>query len=285
MSFALEGILAVDVGNSRVKLGWFPTGGACTKPAPPSELAIAAPALPKPSEMVRIAHRDRDPREWLAEVDVWIDDALPAASVRSVVAAVHRAAGQIVVERLRLRGGQVEEIRPSVVPIAVRVDEPARVGVDRLLGAVAANRLREAHRPAITIDMGTATTVNLIDPDGAFAGGAILAGAPLSLAALHAAASTLPVVGVEALADDPLPLGKSTVAALTSGAYWGAVGAVNEIVSRLASGCASEPQLFLTGGGSPAFADHLRLGSRPATVTPHLVLAGIFLSADAVLAP
>ena len=62
------------------------------------------------------------------------------------------------------------------VPLTIRVDEPARVGIDRLLAALAADRLRQRDRAAIVVDLGTAITVDLVDADGAFAGGAILPG-------------------------------------------------------------------------------------------------------------
>ena len=58
------------------------------------------------------------------------------------------------------------------MPPRFRVDTPVRVGIARLLAALAADRLRLRDRAAIVVDLGTAITVDLVDVDGAFAGGA-----------------------------------------------------------------------------------------------------------------
>lgn len=283
MSAAPPNVLAIDVGNSRVKLGWFPAGGACASPSPRAELAISPPPLPAPTEVLRVSHRNRDEREWLSEIEAWLEATLAGYDAACLCASVNRAASRQLSERLeRRQWGRYAELTASVVPIAVRVDEPHRVGVDRLLGALAANRLRRPHLPAITVDVGTAITINLIDADGAFAGGAILAGPSLSLAALHAAAAALPSIEFEEFASEPAAVGKSTVAALAAGVHWGAVGAVNELVRRTAATVSGEPALVLTGGGGEGLADHIALGEQRARAIPHLVLAGIRLAADTI---
>ena len=60
------------------------------------------------------------------------------------------------------------------LPLVVKLPRPDMVGVDRLLDALAANRLRTPGRPAVVVDVGSAITVDLVDADGAFLGGAIL---------------------------------------------------------------------------------------------------------------
>src|SRR5215213_11494291 len=92
-----QSILAIDVGSSCVKLGWFPANEPCTSDKPTGNLPIAAPRLPEPTEVFRIEHR-RDENLWIAEVDARLDElALPSetvcvvASVRQAVAdALHR---------------------------------------------------------------------------------------------------------------------------------------------------------------------------------------------------
>jgi type III pantothenate kinase len=167
----------------------------------------------------------------------------------------------------------------------VNVAEPEKVGIDRLLGALAVNQLRRPNAAAIAIDMGTATTVDLIGADGAFEGGAIVAGPTLALAALHAGTASLPQLDASVLAAPPAAVGKSTIEAMASGAYWGAIGAVREIASQLAQGSASEPQLFLTGGGAEGLAPFIRLNEQPARYLPHLVLSGIELAFRRLAAP
>jgi type III pantothenate kinase len=173
----------------------------------------------------------------------------------------------------------VQVIAAANLQLNVRTTEPLRVGIDRLLGALAVNRLRSAASAAISVDMGTATTVDLIAADGAFEGGAILAGPWLSLSALHAGTASLPAIDMHDSAP-PAAVGKSTDKALAAGAFWGAVGGVNELIRRAADVAGGEPQIFLTGGAAPAFADLVRLGGARARHVPHLVLAGIRLAAE-----
>lgn len=75
------------------------------------------------------------------------------------------------------------------LPLEVRLPRPDMVGIDRLVDAVAVNRLRDASRPAVIVDVGTAITVDLVSADGAFLGGAILPG--LQMAALRGTSSPI----------------------------------------------------------------------------------------------
>jgi type III pantothenate kinase len=120
------------------------------------------------------------------------------------------------------------------LPLEIEVDFPERVGIDRLLNAVAANAIRDLSQPAIIVNSGTAVTVDLVGGEGAFLGGAILPGILLSAKALHAETTTLPHVDPwKLLKDEPPVLGKNTEAAIASGLYWGHLGAVRELVGRL----------------------------------------------------
>jgi type III pantothenate kinase len=156
------------------------------------------------------------------------------------------------------------------LPIEVRVDFPERVGMDRLAAAVGANVLREPKRPAVVVCAGSAVTVNLLGPDGAFEGGAILPGFRMSARAL-AGADLLPEVLLQSASEPPPVLGKNTEAAIRSGLYWGAVGAVREIIERYAE-LYRRPHVFVTGGDLQRLAP---LVSADAEFVPHLVLAGI----------
>ncbi len=176
--------------------------------------------------------------------------------------------------------------------LPIDVDFPENVGIDRLLNAVSANVLRGERQPAIIIDSGTATTVDYVSPAGAFCGGAILPGFDLCARALHEYTALLPLVPMSRIIQrDGLPaeLGRNTDAAITSGLYWGHVGAVKELMRRLmhvaapgegassAAASASElPFLVLTGGAAPLLLPHL-----PTFVChePHLALQGLALVA------
>jgi type III pantothenate kinase len=278
-----QSVLAVDVGSSWVKLGWFPSSGACASTPLVNELQIAAPPLPAPEALLRVEHARREPSEWLGEIDRGLAELPLAAAARCLMGSVHRAAAATLQQHLeRSPWTEFKQLTRRDLPLEVRVAEPDRVGIDRLLGAVAVNRLRPPHTAAISVDVGTAMTVNLIGADGAFEGGAIMAGPVISLLALHKNTASLPALAARLLAEAPAAVGKNTEQAMAAGAYWGGIGAINELLERVAAECGASPEVFLTGGGSLHFADHIHLHDRPARRVPHLVLAGIRVTAEAL---
>ena len=107
------------------------------------------------------------------------------------------------------------------MPLAARVDEPDKVGLDRLANALAADRLRAAERGAIVVDLGSAITVDVVSPDGAFLGGAILPGIAMSARALHEFTDLLPLEPMSELAQPPAAVGKDDVGLSASGALLG----------------------------------------------------------------
>jgi type III pantothenate kinase len=177
----------------------------------------------------------------------------------------------------------------TAIPVAVDVDAPEKVGLDRLLAAVAANALRPADRAAIVIDSGTATTVNYISAQGIFCGGAILPGLEMSAKALHHYTALLPLLPVHELGgDEPIAPGRNTREAIRNGLLWGQVGAIRELVRQLclrrghdlpvfdesadAVGVASPsraPWLVLTGGGGPVLSPHFPGVMRLASLGMH----------------
>ena len=146
--------------------------------------------------------------------------------------------------------------RPLVVgkpeckmPIEVRVDNPAEVGPDRLVNTIAA--FGRYGGELIVVDFGTATTFDVVAHDGAYIGGAIAPGINLSLDALHSAAAHLPRIDVTM---PPQVLGRNTVQCMQTGIFWGYVGLIEGIVSRIAGERGHEMRLIATGGLSPLFA-------------------------------
>lgn len=271
---AVSGILAIDVGSSRVKLGWFPPPGECVSEAEPTLFPIAAAKLPQPEATLAVAHGgevdlEGKIREWLADV--------VAAESRPFLASVHPDATAKVAE---IFSGQLRSLSCADLLIEVHVDQPERVGIDRLLNAVAVNRLRQAQRPAIVVDLGTACTVDLISANGVFEGGAILPGATLSAASLHSGTAALPLLTAEDFNQPPAVIGKTTQQAMTAGIYWGLVGAVRELIERIARECLQPPQLFLTGGAASQLVAHLSNNEERPRHIPNLVLAGIALVAE-----
>lgn len=268
------GFLAIDVGSSRVKLGWFPPPAECIANKQAAELPIAMPQLPQPGETLAVSH-DNQAAIW-TRIGAWLQEFCPAGPP-GYIASVHPTACATVQEMFAQR---LQPLVADDLPLTVRVEQPHQVGIDRLLNVIAANRLRQPERPALVVDLGTACTVDLIAADGAFEGGAIFPGVALSAEALHTGTAALPQLAEIDFSNSPPPVGKSTQAAIASGLHWGTIGAVRELVDRISQACADTPQLFLTGGGAPHLATHLAGDSQRFRHIPHLVLAGIALEAE-----
>ncbi len=272
-------LLAIEVGSSRVKFGWYPDTTACESDSKSSQLPIAAPKLREPAEWLVVAHVDESSESFFKQIGDWLEQ-LDNTDPHLLLASVHAEAAERVQEVLRKQGYQpLRQLTGADLPIKTLVEQPEKVGIDRLLNGVAANRLREADRPAIVIDLGTANTVDLITEEGAFAGGAILPGIAMSARALHDNTSALPHLLPDALKASVNPVGKSTLEAIASGLYWGAVGSVSELICRMSKDLDQSPQLFITGGDARLVASNVTNENGPAQHIPHMVLAGIYLTA------
>lgn len=261
-------LIAVDVGNSRIKFGLFP--GLETQLA-------AGEALPECLNASSISHGDEVP--W-SRLCAW--GKLAGGTIESAVVAGVNPAG---IERVLAGWSQSGWPAPTLVngpedlPLRIRVDAPEKVGIDRLLNAVAANVLRAEESPLIIVSSGTATTVDYVAPDGAFEGGAILPGFDLSAVALNRYTALLPLVPPsELLGTPPDPVGKNTRDAIRSGLFWGQVGAVRELIAKFESQSSAWPTVLVTGGAgallAPQLGPHVRYEE-------HLPLKGLALAAAA----
>jgi type III pantothenate kinase len=155
------------------------------------------------------------------------------------------------------------------------VQFPDRVGMDRLAAAVAVNRLRAPTHAAIIVDAGTAITVDAVDRQGTFLGGAILPGFGMISRALFADTDLLPRVDATFTAPANEVIGRSTESAIRSGIFWGGVGAIRELVERFAERLGPAHQLFVTGGDARLLTGFL---DPQAQFVPELVLDGIIWS-------
>ncbi len=133
------------------------------------------------------------------------------------------------------------------VPLATTVREPGKVGTDRLLLALGALTLHGA--PCIVVSAGTAVTVDLVDADGRFAGGAIAPGLRLAADALRQNTALLPSVRVGVPSD--IQPGADTVEAIQRGVYWSCAGGVLALLGGYRT-VASNPETPLVCTGSDA---------------------------------
>ena len=132
--------------------------------------------------------------------------------------------------------------------IPLRIDDPREAGADRLVNAVGA--FVRFGGPLIVIDFGTATTFDVIDEDGGFAGGVFAPGIDLALDAMHRISANLPHIGV---ARPVRVIGTNTVACMQSGAYWGYVGLIEGVVRRIRAEYGKPMQTIATGGLASLF--------------------------------
>jgi type III pantothenate kinase len=249
--------VVVDIGNSRVKWGVCRDG--------------------RVAEVLRLR---------LGDVPAWDAAAAglppPGSSARRwAVASVNPPALDRFLAWAQSHGRAEAFADFTQLPIRVVVDEPGKVGIDRLFGAVAAKAMVPPGAPAITVDVGTAVTVNLVDAGGAFQGGAIFPGPRLMARALREFTAKLPLVELsEPLPPEKLGPGKNTAAAIRLGLESTLRGGVGSIVGRFAADhCPVPPWLFLTGGAHPLLVGHALPGVAAVRAVPTLTLEGIRIAA------
>jgi len=127
--------------------------------------------------------------------------------------------------------------------VEVRIEKPSEAGADRLVNAVGG--YMSYGGPLIIIDSGTATTFDVVGADGAFEGGVIAPGVNLSMQALHTAAAKLPRVAIQR--PDRI-IGKDTVGAMQAGVFWGYIGLIEGLISRIKEEYGQPMKVVATGG-------------------------------------
>ncbi len=159
----------------------------------------------------------------------------------------------------------------------IKVDTPSEVGADRLLNALAGHQRYAG--PLIVIDFGTATTFDVVDEDGAYIGGVICPGINLSIEALHKAAARLPRIGI---GRPQAVIGRATVPAMQSGLYWGYIGMIEGLVTRIQAEFERPLKVLATGGLAPLFSEGTTMIGQ---IDSDLTLDGLRLLAERNPAP
>jgi len=247
----------VDIGNSRIKL--------CRVEGGSLKLPVRGLAPDDPAAWTRLAG------EWQFASDrAW---AVASTSPQRLKQFTEWAAA---------RGDGVTAIDAAgKVPIAVRVDEPGSVGIDRLLNALAAGAVVKAGGPAIVVDAGSAVTIDLLDEQGGFAGGTISPGLRLMALALREHTARLPLVDASG-ALPAGPPGKNTDAAMKLGIVYAVAGGIDAVIRETAARCTTAPFLVLTGGDmTPQLAGLLQSRHQfQSEIRPTLTLEGILRAAE-----
>ncbi len=164
-------------------------------------------------------------------------------------------------------------VEPGVnTGMPILYENPAEVGADRIVNAVAAyERFGRATppRPLVVVDFGTATTFDAISAKGEYLGGAICPGVQISADALFQRAARLPRIDVK---KPSRIVGRTTVAAMESGLFWGYVGMVEGLVRRMGDELGGNALCVATGGLADVIAPETPLIHH---VDPDLTLNGL----------
>lgn len=249
--------VVVDVGNSRIKWGrCTPQGVTFLASLPPSDRAVW-----------------QEQWEWsgLTSELCWAVSGVAPTSRDHFAKWLTGRAKRVVVLQTFLQLPLVE----------VRVDFPSKVGIDRLLDAVAANSRVRRDETKIIVDVGTAVTVDCVDAHGVFRGGAVFPGFRLMTQALHDHTGLLPKVEITD-SNPPVPA-TTTEAAISAGVFWSVAGGIKALIRGLVAATGQHNRtIFLTGGDSA-----LLLPVMDADVVhwPEMTLEGIRLAAESLPEP
>lgn len=135
----------------------------------------------------------------------------------------------------------------------IKIDNPAQLGADLVAGAVGA--LDAYTMPCVVIDMGTASTVSVLDRNGTFLGGVIAAGVRLTLKALAENTAQLTSIPIEA---PPSVIGTNTVECMQSGLVYGTAAMLDGLLDKITEQLGETPTIVATGGLSKDIIVHCK---------------------------
>ncbi len=233
-------ILAIDAGNTRIKWGLWEDRGFIAQgailTARAAELAGAVHMLARPQRSIGCSVASAQVREQIEQV-------------------------------LAPWGGGPEWVvsRREQCGVVSRYAIPEQLGADRWAALIGA-RVRHAGA-CVVVNVGTAVTIDALNPAGEFLGGLILPGPELMAEALASGTAGLPRLPGQF---ESFPT--STANAIFSGAVQAVCGAIERIAHNLQGAGYSEPQIVLSGGSGDLVAAQL---GRPVTLAPNLVLEGL----------
>lgn len=168
--------------------------------------------------------------------------------------------------------GAIAGLDPLDYGVDIAIDTPEEAGADRLINALAVSR--DYQLPAIVIDFGTATTLDVVAAGGVYRGGAIAPGVRLAVRALQDAAAQLPTIQI---APTQNAIGTSTRMAMQSGVYWGYAGLIEGMIGRIENELDSQTFVVATGGLADLYAEAV---PRIDCVDSELTLNGLYYLAE-----
>ncbi len=246
-------LIAIDIGNTNIKIGLF-------KESTLKDVLRLSTRRDMTADELGIPITD-----WLSRMKV-ANEQIETAVICSVVPSITDQA----IETCKRYLGCIPAIVSAdlKLPIKIAVDIPAQLGADRIANAVAG--FTKFGGPVIVVDFGTATKFEVVDQAGVYQGGVICPGIETSMAELAKRAAKLFEIKIEPPAR---VIGKNTVDALKSGAFYGTIGQVDYILDRIiAEAGFKQVAVVATGGlvtGIEQYSRHIKL------VEPNLTLVGL----------
>ena len=244
-----------DIGNTNAKLGLFQETGQLM-----SILRVTSIQLTSNSGEIETIIRD-----WIADNGVKIED-IQDWGIASVVPTITKTLVSICENSFKLYPEVITS--QNNLGINISVDNPDSVGVDRIMNVLAAKKIY-GKTPLIVIDLGTATTIDVMNKKGDFVGGIICPGLNLSSTALSSTAEQLPKIKLEF---PPQIIGKNTVHAMQSGLMNGHLNMIQGFIIGITNELKAEPKIVMTGGLSNVFKNNTSL---IAHIQEDLTLIGI----------
>ena len=242
-------LLALDVGNTNTVLGLYD---------------MAAGKVPTLAAHWRVStHRTQTADEYgVLFTNLFNLHGLATSQVKhiiisSVVPPVESTLAQVCESYFKLKPLFVEPGIKTGMPVLV--DNPAELGADRLVNAIAA--FEKYGGPAIIVDFGTATTFDVVSAKGEYLGGIISPGLGISADALFSRAARLGRVDIKR---PPKVIGTTTVTHIQSGLYYGYIGLVDGILARMIAEIGTDlndpahPKIIATGGLARLIAEDSR---------------------------
>ena len=255
-------LLAIDIGNTNTVVGVFSHDRLI------AEWRLASSVPRTPDEIWHLI------KGFLTDAGIKETD-ITHAGISSVVPDLTSAYAAIVETHLHAKPCFVDA--SADIGIKVLVTDPSTVGADRLCNAIAG--FARYGGPLIVIDLGTATTYDVIDAKGNYLGGAIALGLESESAELHRRAAKLPRIELRFPKN---VVGKDTVSSMQAGIMFAAADAIEGMVRRIRSELGAQARVIATGGLSTIVAPYC---PSIESVEPSLVLDGIRLICERASAP
>ena len=221
-------LLAIDIGNTNLVIGCIENDQILFK------ARIATDRL-RTSDQYGV-----EIKSMLEAYGVQIQD-IDDCIISSVVPPVFNSVKTGVI---KIIGRQPMVVGPGLkTGLNIHVDVPSQVGSDRIVIAVAA--LAEYKAPLILMDLGTATTIEVVEPENTYLGGVIIPGVKISLDALTSRAAQLPGISL----DKPKQvIGKNTIDCMRSGMIYGTASMIDGLIDRMEEELGHPSTLVATGG-------------------------------------